>query len=114
MRSEEIEMVCKSTPLLAGDWDRGDTLGCVCVVIGGDMCVCVCSLLCVSAYPLVRAHVVCAYGMAISVAGKSFRYVAVHVRNSLRSSRSDTHTHIDRAMHRGVAAVPMFVLHPSP
>ena len=26
----------------AGDWDRGDKLGAMCVVIGGDMCVCVC------------------------------------------------------------------------
>jgi hypothetical protein len=62
----------------AGDWDRGDKSGGVGVVIGGDMCVC--SLLCVPAYPLVRAHVVCAYGMAFLVAGKSFLHVAMHVR----------------------------------
>ena len=24
----------------AGDWDRGDKLEAMCVVIGGDMCVC--------------------------------------------------------------------------
>ena len=64
--SKEIEMVCKWTPLLAGDWDRGDKLVGMCVVIGGDVCVrSVCSFLCVPAYPLVRAHVVCAvYGVA--------------------------------------------------
>ena len=46
--SKEIEMVCKWTPLLAGDWDRGDKLVGMCVVIGGDMCVCgVCVLFCV-------------------------------------------------------------------
>ena len=59
------------------------------------VCVCVCALFCgVPAYPLVRAHVVCAYGMAYLVAGKSFLYVAVHVRNSLRGPAALTHTHI--------------------
>ena len=91
----------------AGDWDKrrqiggrvcGDRVGDVCVCV----CVCVCSFLCVPAYPLVRAAMLfVAYGMAFLVAGKSFLYVAVHVKNSLRSSRSDTHTHntsVDRVM----------------
>jgi hypothetical protein len=76
----------------AGDWDRGDTLGGVCVVIGGDMCVCVFFCVC-SCIPIWYVRMLFVRtGMAFLVAGKSFGMLPCTL-GILFGPAALTHTH---------------------